>query len=184
MNILSSEAFSRSITLRFVGMSVAEFVRNLSMYRNEIAKALNVVPDNVDIFSIQGVPSKDKRVDQKKSLVDVRLAAHGSPYYAPERLISILKAKTVLLRNFQNVSIGYEACLAEPCESGGCKSLVRLTGEVIPVDSGDGQTFASAETSVHVKCESCEKLFPRKISCEQKPCLNSGVCKDIPGGKL
>lgn len=176
MNILSSEAFSRSITLRFVGMSVAEFVKNLSMYRNEIAKALNVVPDNVDIFSIQGIPSKD--------LVDVRLAAHGSPYYAPERLISILKAKTVLLRNFQNVSIGYDACLAEPCKSGGCESHVKLTGEVIPVDSGDGQTFASAETSVHVKCESCEKLFPRKISCEQKPCLNSGVCRDIPGGKL
>ena len=175
VNILSSKAFSRSITLRFLETSAAKFVANLKWYRREIAKALKVIPENVDIFSIQSVPSSD--------VVDVRLAAHGSPYYTPERLISILREKTISLKNFQNVIIGYDACIAEPCKSG-CRSHVTLTGTVRPVDSGHGQTLASAETSVVVKCKSCEKLFPRKISCEEKPCLNSGVCKDIPGGKL
>ncbi len=175
VNILPSEAFSTSITLRFLDMTEAEFVTNISLYRAEIAKLLETIPQNVDIFSIQKGVSKD--------VVDIRLAAHGSPYYAPERLIRILKKQRNRSEYFNNVIIGYDACANEPCTSGGCRSDVKLTGRVRTVDNGRGQAFGSVETAVDVRCESCDKLFPKKTSCRERPCLNSGVCQDVPGGK-
>jgi hypothetical protein len=174
VKIIPSEAFSRSITLRFLEMTAAEFLTNIDMYRNEIARGLKTISQNVDIFSIQN----------GNGVVDVRLAAHGSPYYAPERLIWILKSERKRLKYFQNVIVGYDACAGEPCKSGGCRSDVKLTGRVRTVDNGHGRAFGSVEIAVNVRCESCKKLFRRKISCRERPCLNSGVCRDIPGGKI
>lgn len=174
VNIIPSIAFSRSITLRFLEMSATQFVTSLDVYKKEIAKALEISPQNVDIFSIQ---------DSVTGAVDVRMAAHGSPYYATENMISIIKRKRSLLKYFQNVIVGYDACSVEPRKSVGCRSVVKLTGRVQTVDNGRGQSFASLETLVDVKFDSCEKLYPGKKSCKERPCLNSGVCQDVPGSK-
>ena len=175
INVIPSEALSKSITLRFLRMTAEEFFTSIHLYKNEIATILRTKPKNVDIFSIQN--GKWRKFD----VVDVRMAAHGSPYYAPERLTWILKNSGS--EYFKDVIVGYDACVEEPCESGGCRSDVTLTNKVRNVDNGEGQAFGFTQIHVDVKCQSCEKLFPKKTSCEERPCLNSGVCQDVPGGK-
>lgn len=46
-----------------------------------MASVLNTTLDNVDIFTVT-------RARENSSLIDVRFSAHGSPYYAPEKLNS------------------------------------------------------------------------------------------------
>lgn len=49
------------------------------MLHTRIAEILNITKTNVDVFTVLTTPSN-------ASLMDVRFSAHGSPYYAPERL--------------------------------------------------------------------------------------------------
>lgn len=46
-----------------------------------MASVLNTSSENVDIFTVARSP-------ENSSLIDVRFSAHGSPYYAPEKLNS------------------------------------------------------------------------------------------------
>ena len=174
INVIPYEAFSKSITLRFLNMTATEFLTDIDLYKQKIARSLETKPKNVDIFSIQNGNHAGL-----KNVIDVRLAAHGSPYYAPERLVWFLKKNSY----FKNVIVGYDACVEELCVSGGCKSDVKLTNKVVNVENGQGQAFGSVGIKVDVRCESCEKLFPRKRSCRERPCVNGGVCQDVPGGK-
>ena len=175
INVIPYEAFSKSITLRFLNMTAAEFLTDIDLYKDIIAGSLETKPKNVDIFSIQNGNHAGL-----KNVGDVRLAAHGSPYFAPERLVWFLKKNTY----FKNVIVGYDACVEELCVSDGCKSDVTLTNKVVNMDNGQGQAFGSVGIKVDVRCESCEKLFPRKRSCRERPCVNGGVCQDVPGGYL
>lgn len=205
VNIIPSIAFSRSFTMRFREITISQFLTSIDTYRNEIAKALKIIPQNVDIFSIQSGLSVNagrkspgdtggirRRIAAKiegrrrpmENVVDVQLAAHGSPYYAAERLIWILKREQKHSKYLHNATIGYDACVEEPCELDGCRSEIRLTGRVQTLDNGRGEAFRSIENKVIVRCESCQKAPLRKKSCRDRPCLNSGVCRDIPGGKL
>ena len=52
-----------------------------TLLREKIAELLKVPVDNVDIFTVMNVPTK---------MVDIRYAAHGSPYYRPARLDGLL----------------------------------------------------------------------------------------------
>ena len=175
INVIPYEAFSKSITLRFLNMTAVEFLIDIDIYKDIIAGSLETKAKNVDIFSIQ--TGNHARL---KNVIDVRLAAHGSPYYAPERLAWFLKKNTY----FKNVIVGYDACVEEFCVSGGCKSDVTLTNKVVNIDNGQGQAFGSVGIKVDVRCESCEILFPRKRLCRERPCVNDGVCQDVPGGYL
>ena len=47
--------------------------------QDHISKILNTSLENVDVFTVMTSPSNS-------SFVDVRFSAHGSPYYAPEKL--------------------------------------------------------------------------------------------------
>lgn len=49
------------------------------LLRAKIAGLLNVVEDNVDIFTVRNVPPNF-------NVVDIRYSAHGSPYYRPARM--------------------------------------------------------------------------------------------------
>lgn len=47
--------------------------------QQQLSKILNTSLENVDVFTIMSSPINS-------SFLDVRFSAHGSPYYAPERL--------------------------------------------------------------------------------------------------
>lgn len=61
------------------------------MLQRHLASILNTSVENVDVFTVLVTPNND-------SLVDVRFSAHGSPYYAPERLnsqVDLSKAEVI-----------------------------------------------------------------------------------------
>ena len=53
------------------------------LFREMIARKLGVSTGNVDIFTVRNHPTLERTVD-------VRFAAHGSPYYRPARLAGIV----------------------------------------------------------------------------------------------
>ena len=177
VNRIPTEAFQKSISLRFRHTTRENVVRNLAKYKKGIAKAINTRTENVDLFSVQNAGGDAKAVD-------VRFGAHGSPYYAPERLVAVLKEnRNQLSSHGVDAVIGFEACASEPCKTGGCDSKVVLTGTIEAVDDGYGKSFASVVTKTEVKCGNCKELFPRKTTCNSRPCYNNGTCKDTPNGE-
>lgn len=54
-------------------------------FRALVAKKLNIPVANVDIFTVMDYPSKPRTVD-------VRFAAHNSPYYHPVRLTGVINS--------------------------------------------------------------------------------------------
>ena len=177
VNLIPTEAFTKSISLRFLNKTRKSFVSRLDKYKSAIAEAVGTEPGNVDLFSIQNA-GRDSRT------VDVRFGAHGSPYYAPEELIARLKENRNRLTALDpRIVIGIDACASEPCKTGGCTSKVVLTGGIEVVDDGYGKSFASVVTRTDVKCEKCDELFPPKSTCDPRPCLSNGTCVDRPNGK-
>lgn len=47
--------------------------------QQRVSQILNTSLENVDVFTVIQSPNKD-------DMIDVRFSAHGSPYYAPEKL--------------------------------------------------------------------------------------------------
>ena len=66
------------------GIAPTDFGKSkYDLFREEMAKKLGVPTENVDIFTVRNHPTL-------KRTVDVRFAAHGSPYYRPSKLDGIL----------------------------------------------------------------------------------------------
>ncbi|XP_031842734.1 DE-cadherin isoform X2 [Nomia melanderi] len=89
---LPEEAVVRSGSVRFYGMTAEQFVApseigvsKKEMFQERIANMLNASVENVDVFTVLHSPHHNNR-----SLLDVRFSVHGSPYYAPEKLNTIL----------------------------------------------------------------------------------------------
>lgn len=89
---LPEEAVARSGSVRFYGITAEQFVKpdehgvsKKQMFQEKIANMLNASLENVDVFTVLHSPHHNN-----KSLLDVRFSAHGSPYFAPEKLNAIL----------------------------------------------------------------------------------------------
>lgn len=52
-----------------------------SLLQARLAHMLNTSLDNVDVFTVL-----HSTLNENQTLLDVRFSAHGSPYYAPERI--------------------------------------------------------------------------------------------------
>lgn len=71
-------------TFFFVIFQSEELTRSKAdLFRDKLAKLLDIARDNVDVFSVQ-------LRRKHPPLTDVRFAAHGSPYYKPVRLNGIV----------------------------------------------------------------------------------------------
>jgi len=89
---LPEEAVEKSGSVRFYGMTAKEFVEpdvsgvsKKEIFQEKLASMLNTSIENVDVFTVLHSPHY-----HNKSLLDVRFSTHGSPYYAPEKLNTIL----------------------------------------------------------------------------------------------
>ena len=179
---VSAEAIDNSMAIRLGGVSREGFITTvMPRFKESVASILKTNEDNVDLFSVQGAPKTSKAID-------VRFAAHGSPYYAPERMTAILKnsrpslAKAMEVFNVDVLVIGVDECLHEPCESGGCTNVLIANGEV-EVISVKGTSFASIVAILTAQCDDCVAEPTGKTGCESNPCLNGGTCQVIPEGK-
>lgn len=89
---LPKEAVDRSGSVRFYGITAEQFVEpnefgvsRKELFQEKLASMLNTSIENVDVFTVLHSPHYNNR-----SLLDVRFSAHGSPYYAPEKLNTII----------------------------------------------------------------------------------------------
>ena len=74
-------------------ISVTSGSSHYDTLRQQIALRLNVPVDNVDVFSVRDHPVL-------RRTVDVRYAAHGSPFYRPTRLDGLLSVDVLQVKHF------------------------------------------------------------------------------------
>lgn len=176
-----ADAVQNSMAIRLGGVSRERFVTTiLPRFKETLASILQTDEENVDIFSVQNAP-------KTLNAIDVRFAAHGSPYYAPERMTAVIKNNWPVLakatKTFDvNVStVGVDECLYETCESGGCTNVLIANGEV-DVISVKGTAFASVVATLTARCDDCDGQKNKIQTCDSQPCLNGGTCFDKPEG--
>lgn len=84
---IPQEAVVRSGSMRLSGMDAETFVARVDgvspkdILHSQLSEILNATKENIDVFTVLRVANSDNGID-------VRFSAHGSPYYAPERLNS------------------------------------------------------------------------------------------------
>lgn len=180
---LPEEAVSRSGSVRFYGMTAEDFVApdksgvsKKEIFQERIANMLNASIENVDVFTVLHSPHHDN-----KSLLDVRFSAHGSPYYAPEKLNTILAqhAKEIERELKTDVLlVNIDECLFEklPCNDS-CRSFLNVSTDPYPVYTNTS-SFVGVRAIVEPLC-TCHVVDPLV-------CLNGGTplaerCECPPG---
>ena len=178
---VTAEAVQNSMAIRLESVSREGFVTTiLPRFKESVASILQTDEENVDLFSVQNAP-------KTTNAIDVRFAAHGSPYYAPERMTAILKnnrpnlAKAIKVFDVKILVIGVDECLYETCESGGCTNVLLANGDV-EVISVKQTSFASVVAILTARCDDCDEQKKKIQLCESQPCVNGGTCVDQPEG--
>ena len=178
---IPAEALDRSIAVRLAGLSREDIVGNfLASFKETVAEILGTREENVDVLSVQTAPGPH-------GAVDVRFAAHGSPYCAPERMLALLKNERRRLSSIaQNYGVKYEAigvdkCLTEPCKFGSCTNVLTADGN-FEVISANGKTFISLLVTQKVTCGTCGANGEARKTCQSNPCLNGGTCHQFTTG--
>ena len=178
---IPAEALNKSVAVRLSGLSrediVAEF---LASFKKTVAGILETLEENVDLFSVQMAPGPHQAVD-------LRFAAHGSPYYAPERITALLKNARPKLTsigkpyNIKYEVIGVDKCLHERCEAGGCTSFLTADGNFEVISAAE-KTFLSLVVYEEAVCAICGAKRVKSNSCQLRPCLSGGTCM-LPAGQ-
>lgn len=180
---LPEEAVARSGSVRFFGMTATEFVApgesgvsKKEIFQERIANMLNTSVENVDVFTVLHSPHHNNN-----SLLDVRFSAHGSPYYAPEKLNTILAQHTEEIERELKTDIllvNIDECLIEKqhCNNT-CRNYLNASTVPYPVYTNIS-TFVGVRAVVDPQC-TCHVAEPIV-------CLNGGTpladrCECPPG---
>ncbi|GBO99509.1 DE-cadherin [Eumeta japonica] len=90
---IPEEAVDKSGSIRFVNITAEEFITpeydgtsKKDKLHRRLAQLYNTSLDNVDVFTLFN------KQTVKDAFLDVRFSAHGSPYYAPEKLDTMATA--------------------------------------------------------------------------------------------
>ncbi|KAJ8923494.1 hypothetical protein NQ315_010072 [Exocentrus adspersus] len=128
------EAVIKSGSIRMQGSSIEEFIEESEgtgqnalsrkdILQQRISKILNTSVENVDVFTVIRSPNEP-------DLIDVRFSAHGSPYYAPERLNNKVTEHQADLENkldVEFVMVGINACVNETVCPAVCETYCSCT---------------------------------------------------------
>ncbi|CAG9855473.1 unnamed protein product [Phyllotreta striolata] len=168
---LPEEAVFKSGSIRIKDVSKEDFVEssenNLGkkdILQQELSKILNTSLTNVDVFTVLNSPH------QNSSFVDVRFSAHGSPYYAPEKLQNkITEHQNELERKLgvEFAMININECLNETVcgTDNSCTNKLNVNREPAVVFT-NRTSFVGVNAYVDPVCAS----IPRN-----EGCLNGGV---------
>ncbi|KAL4234097.1 hypothetical protein ACF0H5_005750 [Mactra antiquata] len=180
---ITDEAIFSSGSIRFTGMTAEEFIirpeKGLSPYdkfQNLLADKLKVPRNNVALFSIMN--------GENNEYVDLRYAAHGSPWYPASKLDSHVALDTEEFQKAAGVEITMvkiDMCLRETCESGGCANIL-VVGDEPNYVNANGTSFIGVATSIVAQCQCKATNFTVIPECTPAYCLNGGRCvKDAWG---
>ncbi|KAK9497090.1 hypothetical protein O3M35_004467 [Rhynocoris fuscipes] len=168
VKFIPEEAVDKSGSMRLAGITAEEFIEvdkngisKQMILKKQIAKYLNVSEDNVDVFTILHSPH-----NTNMSQLDVRFSAHGSPYYEPEKLNSIISTHYDQLEKLLGVSIlmiKIDECMIEKqyCEAS-CTNFLNKSN--VP-----SAVFTNTTTFVGVRAvidPYCQCVQQPKFTCE------------------
>ncbi|EDW61365.2 DE-cadherin [Drosophila virilis] len=170
---LPEEAVDKSGSIRFYNITKEEFIsvpRDVQAddvfslkdrLQHSLAKLFNTSVSNVDVFTV---------LQNENRTLDVRYSAHGSPYYAPEKLNGMVAQSQQRLENeldLQMLMVNIDECLIErlKCESS-CTNELHKSSVPYMIYSNTS-SFVGVNAFVQAQCV-CEA--PPSTS----PCLNGG----------
>ncbi|GJQ67761.1 hypothetical protein Trydic_g21076 [Trypoxylus dichotomus] len=153
---IPKEAVVRSGSMRLSGMDAETFVARIDgispkdVLHAQLSHILNATKENIDIFTVLRTSGSD-------SMIDVRFSAHGSPYYAPERLnskisLNVLQLERVLGVEFVMISIS-ECILETICEAGtSCSNHLDIS-EIPAIVFTNRTSFVGVNAVVRPVCD-------------------------------
>jgi hypothetical protein len=166
---IPEEAVRKSGSIRLEGVTSEEFVQKdpviqlskKDVLQRDIATILNTSIENVDVFTV--MPSNG-------SYVDVRFSAHGSPYYAPEKLNNKATQQQEKLENelgVKFVMIDINECLQRnACLSSSCSNVLQIDN-VPAVVFTNKTSFVGVRAFAKAECV----CMDRKVT----ECFNGGT---------
>ncbi|KAH1023183.1 hypothetical protein HUJ04_012437 [Dendroctonus ponderosae] len=169
---IPQEAVVKSGSIRILGADIEQFVEKndagkskKDLLHQRISEIVNTSISNVDVFTVLTTPSNS-------SLIDVRFSAHGSPYYAPEKLNNKITANQEKLENeldVEFVMISINECLNEnTCGVGNsCSNKLQINDEEPAVVYTNRTSFVGVKSTVEAKCDCFDHILTS--------CLNGGV---------
>lgn len=180
---LPEEAVDKSGSIRFYGITAEQFVEpdetgisKKEIFQERLATMLNTSIDNVDVFTVLHSPHHNNN-----SLLDVRFSAHGSPYYAPEKLNTIIAQHSQEIEREMKANIllmNIDECLFEKVHCNiSCRNF--LNASTVPyVVYTNTSSFVGVRAVVDPQC-TCHVAEPIV-------CLNGGTplaerCECPPG---
>ncbi|CAL1540107.1 unnamed protein product [Lymnaea stagnalis] len=185
---LSEEAVVNSGAMRLKGITASEFIlepkdprtgiRTESIYtqfRKLLAEKLGYPTyNNIEIVTL---------IDGSGYL-EVRYAAHGSPYLSAAQVESAIIMNKAQFENLgiQILTIPIDECMNEVFE-GGCYNKLQISGKPLTINA-NGTSYVGVEAYV-VPIQGCEAdMFPESKDCTGDYCYNGGTCKKDVGGTL
>uniref|UniRef100_A0A182WJR5 DE-cadherin n=1 Tax=Anopheles minimus TaxID=112268 RepID=A0A182WJR5_9DIPT len=181
---IPEEAVDKSGSIRFHNVTAEEFVSRTpgqlttpkDRLQASIANTLNVSRENVDVFTVL------KRDNVNGTFLDVRFSAHGSPYYAPERLNGMLGYRLRQLEEDVGLSVlmvGIDECIEEGrnCELS-CKNTLYKSNVPIAVYTNTS-SFVGVNAFVQAECV-CE-VPPPSLTCLNGGFLVNDRCSCLEG---
>ncbi|XP_050519455.1 DE-cadherin isoform X2 [Diabrotica virgifera virgifera] len=172
VKVLPEEAVVKSGSIRLRGTTKEEFIENSlngkskrDILHQELSKILNTSLANVDVFTVLNSPH------QNSSFVDVRFSAHGSPYYAPEKLENKVTDHQMELEQKLDVEfymINVNECLNETTcgAENSCTNKLNITREPAVVFT-NRTSFVGVNAFIDPVCAA----LPRDVM----ECFNGGV---------
>lgn len=181
---IPEEAVDKSGSIRFVDASAEKFVDDgtalgpKEKLHDFLSELFNTSKENIDIFTIL-------KSDSDSAVLDVRFSAHGSPYYAAEKLngkISQHKSKLEERLGLKVMMINIDECLIEraKCESS-CLNVLEKSS--VPLSVYTNRTsFVGVNAFVSAHCMCLEPKHGEPV------CYNGGTAFantcECPKGKF
>ncbi|XP_071177027.1 neural-cadherin-like isoform X2 [Mytilus edulis] len=184
---ISDNAVYSSGSIRLTGITAEQFMEkpsymdsagktqhsesNYEKFQKKLAEKLGVPVENVDIFSVM-----DNKTMQ---YLDIRYAAHGSPWYPPSKIDGIV---TQYKTEFETESggnvamVNIDECLKEICDSGGCSNVLYVDEHAPVMINTKGKSFVGIGTKIVAECQCLAKNFSKPLSCTAGYCFNGGTC--------
>ncbi|EFA11594.1 DE cadherin-like protein [Tribolium castaneum] len=167
---IPEEAVRKSGSIRLKGITSEDFITKnpttltsrKDLLQKHLAEVFNTSIENVDVFTV--MPSHNS------TFVDVRFSAHGSPYYAPERLNNKVTVEQEALERelgAEIIMISINECLQpDVCLNGSCSNILQIRDDPAVVFTNK-TSFVGVKAVAEAVCE-CRKHMT-------KECFNGGT---------